>query len=135
MNNRLIGLLLFIPFVFVALWGIHYIHFVTNAQNVLLPIQGFDPRNFLSGHYIQYQINWSAADCHQADWDGICPKRAFPNVSRYYIPEHLVKPIEKALNTPITKPGQFPAAIVFAYQRGHKPIPKDLLINGNSVLK
>jgi len=125
MNNKLLAALLVIPFVIIAGWILYYTAFTTQAQSVTLPIQGYDPRNFLSGHYIRFQIDWDKADCHQADWNGICPRTAFAGIDRFYVPEDRASYLEGQLNSLDTR-----TEIVFAFQSNKRPIAKQLLING-----
>lgn len=38
---------------------------LSRGSQVVLPIEGFDPRDLLSGHYLTYRINYGAsADCY-----------------------------------------------------------------------
>lgn len=126
MNNKITNIFLLIPFVLICAWGMYYAHFVKNNADVILPIQGYDPRNLLSGHYIQFQINWDKADCFQLNWNGVCPKRDFAGIDRYYIPEDKAQQLERLINS------DSDAEILFAYKKGMRPIAKDLKINGVS---
>ena len=31
--------------------------------------------------HIEFKINWSEANCYQADWDGRCPKGDFAGIN------------------------------------------------------
>ena len=151
MNNKIVGILLALPFVLVCSWAMYYANFVSHAEDVTLPIRGYDPRNILSGHYIQFQIDWDIANCHQSDWNGICPRNEFKGINRYYVPENKAKSIERAINRTnqgvglvyfpvgehvnsdlamLSQTSRAAAEIVFAYKKGKRPIAKDLLING-----
>lgn len=125
MNNKVVAFLLAVPFVIVAGWMMYYTSFTHRAQEVVLPIQGYDPRNFLSGHYILFQIDWEHADCHQADWNGNCPRTAFTDINRFYVPENQAHSLERSIQSAHTR-----AKIVFAYQPGQRPVAKTLLLNG-----
>ncbi len=123
--NRIKTLFLFIPFIGMFSWAMYYGYFVKNATEVVLPITGYDPRNLLSGHYIEFQIDWSNANCQQADWHGSCPKGDFRGVNRYYVPENKAHELERLINN-----NRFMSEIVFAYKTGKRPVAKDLLIDG-----
>lgn len=44
---------------------------LSQGNQVLLPIEGFDPRDLLSGHYLTYRINYGAsAGCYRGQGDG-----------------------------------------------------------------
>ncbi len=122
-------ILLSIPFLVLAGWMSYALHFVRNAQEVVLPVQGYDPRNILSGHYIRFQIKWEQADCFQLDWNGVCPYKDFAEVDSYYVPENRARDLERKLNS-----SDYLAEIVFAYQPGVRPIAKEFRINGQTVL-
>lgn len=123
--NKLKTLFLLIPFIGLCSWAMYYVHFVRNAPEVTLPITGYDPRNLLSGHYIEFRIDWSRANCQQADWNGLCPRNDFSGVNRYYVPESKAHELERFVNST-----SFNTEIVFAYKKGFKPVVKDLLIEG-----
>ncbi len=108
----------------------YVLHFVRTAQEVVLPIQGYDPRNILSGHYIRFQINWEQADCYQVGWKGICPVANFTGIDTYYIPENQAYSLERELQSENNK-----MEVVFAYEPGRRPIPKELRMNGQTVLQ
>lgn len=95
-------------------------------QEVVLPIQGYDPRDLLSGHYLSYQIDWKRANCAQFE-AGICPTDDFPKEMRFYVPEHQAKRLEQLIfqNDPMTV-----FEIVFAYNPYAQPIAKQMRING-----
>ncbi len=130
MKNRLVVLFLCIPFFILASGMFYALHFVRTAQEVVLPIQGYDPRNILSGHYIRFQINWEQADCHQAGWNGVCPVYDFAGVNTYYIPENQAYSLERNLQSEDNK-----MEVVFAYESERRPIPKELRMNGRTLLQ
>lgn len=123
--NKIKTLILLIPFIGMCCWVFYYAHFVKNATEVILPITGYDPRNLLSGHYIEFQIDWSKANCRQADWRGSCPRGDFRGVNRYYVPENKAHELERLINN-----NRFVSEIVFAYKPGTRPVAKELLIDG-----
>ena len=121
--NKFRTFILLLPFIALCCWGMYYVHFVKNATPVVLPIMGYDPRNLLSGHYIEFQIDWSRANCYQAEWKGICPTKDFSRVRRFYVPENKARLLEGFLNN-----NQYKTEIVFAYKKGFRPIAKEMLI-------
>ena len=123
--NKIKTFILLIPFIGLCCWGMYYAHFVKNATEVVLPITGYDPRNLLSGHYIEFRIDWAKANCRQADWNGACPKGDFSGVSRFYVPENKAHELERLINN-----HQYNTEILFAYQAGKRPVAKELLIDG-----
>ena len=127
--NKVKTFILLIPFIGMLCWAMYYATFVKNATEVILPITGYDPRNLLSGHYIEFQIDWSKANCRQADWHGSCPKSEFQGINRYYVPENKARELEYLINN-----NQYTSEILFAYETGMRPVAKELLINGQPVL-
>ena len=123
--NKLKTFFLLSPFIGACAWAMYLGFFVLNAPKVILPITGYDPRNFLSGHYIEFRIDWAKADCNQLDWMGHCPKNDFIDVNRFYVPGDKAKRLESLINN-----SHISAQIAFAYKEGHRPIAKELLLNG-----
>ena len=123
-NNNGVKIALLIPFLVIFCWSMYYSNFIRNAKEVVLPISGYDPRNLLSGHYIEFRINWAKADCQQANWHGHCPVEEFRGVNRFYVPERNARQIERLIN------GQSSVKIVFAYEKGKDPVAKTMLIDG-----
>ena len=101
------------------------------SQQVVIAIQGYDPRSLLSGHYINYQIDWDKTDCWQFE-EGVCPRDDFRQIPhRFYVPQKDAGQLDRLLrfgNGNAAEPLQF--EIVFAYEKGRQPIAKTLLING-----
>lgn len=123
--NKIKTLFLFIPFIGMCCWAMYYAYIVKNVPEVVLPITGYDPRNLLSGHYIEFHIDWSKANCYQNNWNGVCPKNDFSGINRFYIPENSAVELEHIINN-----SRFNTEIAFAYKAGTRPIAKELLING-----
>lgn len=123
--NRIKTLFLFIPFIGMCCWAMYYAYFVKNATEVVLPITGYDPRNLLSGHYIDFRIDWSKANCYQAGWNGVCPMSDFRNATRFYVPENKARELERFINN-----NNFETSVIFAYQKGFRSVAKELLIEG-----
>ncbi len=125
-NNAFILLLL--PVVGIGAWVLYLASFTQSAEIITLPVRGYDPRNLLSGHYIQYQIDWERADCNQSNWKGVCPRNAFAGVDRFYVSENRAYALERQINAADVR-----AEIVFAYRSGHRPIARELVVNQTRI--
>lgn len=102
------------------------------APTVTLAITGYDPRDLLSGHYIQFQINWDKSDCAQFD-QGICPKDRIWGVQRFYIPEEFAPALDRRFRSAQLIGNKDKAdtfEVIYAYPQNARPTPKQLLING-----
>ena len=85
----------------------------------------YDPRDLLSGHYLQLKLNWQKTDCLQFE-DRKCPKDRFAPVYRFYIPEQEAQNLEKLIRNPDTK-----TELIFTYPEKREPKIKELWINGS----
>jgi len=128
----LIGLL-FLPVVCLALW-IGFLSFQRNTfGEVKVVITGYDPRDLLSGRYIAYQIDWDKTDCTQFE-NHICPQKEFCKEAkwgrqcRFYVPEMDALWLDRLFATRFENEKTF--EVIYAYQKGSKPIAKNLLIDG-----
>lgn len=108
---------------------------IYSGKEVALRIKGYDPRSLLSGHYIQYQIDWENSDCGQFE-NGVCPRvefnRAFfsgywGNSGRFYVSEKQAADLDRAVRSDDNV-----AEIVYSYRKGQKPYARRLLINGKT---
>lgn len=54
-----------------ASWAVTH-HQAQQGQEWLIPIQGYDPRDLLRGHYVQYRYDWPASP-HQPAESAITP--------------------------------------------------------------
>ncbi len=108
-----------------------------SGQEVVVRIGGYDPRSVLSGHYIQYQIDWNNTDCSQFE-DNVCPEKDFMRTlnsydwwggwrGRFYVSEKEAETLDKAVRNSDNK-----AEIVYSYKKGRRPYALRLLINGQS---
>ena len=86
------------PAVLLAVWAGYLLWQISAGMPVNIKLRGFVPRDFLAGQYISYVLDWEATDCAQFA-QGICPKDEFgsygKNRGRFYVPEHLAKPLEQ----------------------------------------
>ncbi|MBU0655726.1 MAG: GDYXXLXY domain-containing protein [Gammaproteobacteria bacterium] len=124
----------------------------SSGEQVILPIEGFDPRDLLSGHYLIYQVDYGLeTGCTEHDVEtSIClrPQRqmfaadALPEdctlfirgycdgsadfragIERFYIPEEYAEALEKQVRD---KRGEL---VLSVDSQGNAAI-RDLLING-----
>lgn len=133
--NKLIPILFLIPVLFLAIWVNVLKIRQENGQPVTVRIMGYDPRDLLSGHYIQYQIDWNKTDCTQFE-KGICPQKEFYTTKRrgrpitnlrFYIPEENATQLDRLFRI---RSDQLTFEVVYAYRKGVQPLAKQLLING-----
>ncbi len=81
----LIGLLVPVAALFIWVAGIEVKY--SGSPKVLIKAEGYDPRDLLSGHYLQLRLNWHDTDCKQFA-DNECPRNRFEYTYRFYLPEH-----------------------------------------------
>lgn len=126
MKKKVLIILLFFPLAALTVWTGWLGTTRGLRQAVELPIQGYDPRDLLSGHYLSYQIDWEHANCAQFE-KGVCPVDDFPKAMRFYVPEHQAKRLETLIfkRDPMTI-----FSMVFAYKPHAYPIAKQMRING-----
>ncbi|MCM1323589.1 MAG: GDYXXLXY domain-containing protein [Acetobacter sp.] len=96
------------------------------GREVVVRLQGYDPRDLLSGHYILYQLDWDKTDCAQFE-NGVCPRAAFDRTGRFYVNENKAKALENVIRDKANK-----TEMLFSYRKGVKPLALRLLVNGKS---
>lgn len=132
MNKKIIIIVLITPFVLLMLWTGSLFATKNSGVDIKLPVMGYDPRDLLSGHYIQYQIDWEKADCSQFE-DGICHKDKFCKDARwgrqcrFYVPEEYAGQLDKLFWQRNSEDMIF--EVVYSYSKNRKAIAKQLLIN------
>jgi len=91
MKNKSLVLAFLIPAIALASWVLVLSHERRSGDEVKVVIKGYDPRDLLSEHYIQYEIDWEKTDINQF-WQYQSYKDDFGTESkcgsqcRYYIP-------------------------------------------------
>lgn len=96
MKKQISILLLTIPAIILLGW-LGMLHFpYVSAPKVTIAVSGYDPRDLLSGHYLNLRLDWDKTECKQFA-DNICPKERFKENYRYYLPEEEAKAAEKEL--------------------------------------
>ena len=139
MPKNIFAVILIVPLICLMCWtGVLFMD-RQSGQEVRVSIQGYDPRDLLSGHYIQYQINWDKTDCSQFE-DGVCPQDEFcmqatwGRQCRFYVPENDAAELDRLFaESRFGKSNNF--EVVYSYKKGRKPIAKQLLINGDDWRK
>lgn len=133
MDKKLLLFILVVPFIGLLSWTIWLYTQQMSGQEIKVAVSGYDPRDLLSGRYIEYTIDWNRTDCTQFA-DGICPKDEFckeaslARVCRFYIPEEKAEQLTRLFWKRNTTDMVF--EVVYSYHKGAKPLAKQLLING-----
>ena len=152
--NRRLGLAiaLLIPIVALGAMTLLKNHLRQSGVIITLPIEGFDPRDLLSGHYLSYTVDYAAGDCpSNTDAAAVCiePERsitaadAIPtpctvyiigscatgrfeaDIERFYIPEAYAGLLDQKVRN---KQG----ALELSVNNNGKAVIRDLLIDGVS---
>lgn len=133
MSKKVIAVILSLPILFLGIWGIHLNIQKDSGIEVRIPITGYDPRDLLSGHYIQYKIDWDKFDCDFSIADNFCRDKVWNEQQRFYIPEKYAKKLDNLFREKDNKNMLF--EVIYSYKKGRKPIAKELLINGENWKK
>lgn len=125
-NKKLLAALTF-PIVFLALWT-GWLQYQRRAvvRRVTVSTDGYDPRDLLSGHYVNLRPDWQQTDCTQFDGN-VCPEKDFKRFYIYYLPEQDAPLLEKLMRKQNNRPK---TDLVFIYSPGKEPVPENLLIDG-----
>ena len=149
-----LALAIALPLALLAANATWHLYKLSQGVEIRLPIQGFDPRDLLSGHYLIYQVDYglgdfcpptthsqrqphtlclypkqsdATADCATA-LKGFCSNDGFKaGIERFYIPEQYAAPLDQAIR------GQ-KGEIVIMVKDGKASV-KDLLIEGKPWLE
>ena len=126
MKNKIIYGLLFLPLFIMGSIMAYYLS-VSNFQKVRIAVEGYDPKNLISGYYMQLSLNWQKTDCKQFK-DNICPQFEFNRIYNFYINLSQSPKLSEVVNS-----GR--AELLFSYQKGKEPLIVDLLIDGQTYKK
>lgn len=133
MKTKILAISFALPFICLLLWTLELTWQRSQGTEVIVSVMGYDPRDLLSGHYIQYQIDWNRTDCSQFP-GGNCPKEHFCKEARwgrqcrFYIPEKHARELDDLFRKRNNDTMKF--EVIYSYQRGQAAIAKQLLING-----
>lgn len=125
MKNKLLYSLLYIPALVLSGVMIYYTT-ESNFSKVEIAVQGYDPKDFFSGYYMNLQPNWEKTDCSQFE-NNVCPVQEFRPVYNYYIRREQSAKLSQKVNAGDVK-------LVFSYAKGHMPMVVDLKVDGVSYL-
>lgn len=133
MKKQFLAGIFFLPLICLMSWTVFLSVTRNQGTEVKVAVMGYDPRDLISGHYIAYQIDWGKTDCTQFP-DKKCPAREFCREARwgrqcrFYIPEEYAKKLDDLFRRRSSEGTRF--EVIYAYRTGHKPMAKELLING-----
>jgi uncharacterized membrane-anchored protein len=73
MNRRALLFVVALPVTYMAFWLASLALVVSSAKEITLRVEGYDPRDLLSGHYLRYQVNYGISIPNDLANDGdIC---------------------------------------------------------------
>lgn len=124
MKKYVVLFFILLPSIFFVFWVISLNNQLQQGQEVRIQIQGYDPRDLLSGHYILYQNNLQSVE--QKTVNTLCVKKDFYGSHRFYIPEANAEELDKLFRSS-SRENHF--EIIYSCVKGRKPIAKKLLIN------
>ena len=133
MKMKILAVCFALPFVCLVLWTLHLSWQRSHGTEVKVAVTGYDPRDLLSGHYIQYQIDWEKTDCSQFP-NRTCPQKDFCHEARwgrqcrFYIPEKYAQELDDLFRHRNDTDMKF--EVVYSYFPGREAIATQLLING-----
>lgn len=119
-----LALALIFPIIFLGIWAAHTDYKINNAPEITIRAEGYDPRDLISGHYLNLRLNWQDTDCRQFK-DHLCHPNRFDSVYNFYLPEDDASEMDRIIQRRKVK-----IDLVFAYPKNKQPHLKRLLING-----
>lgn len=133
MKTKILAVSFALPFICLLLWTLDLAWQRSHGKEVTVSVMGYDPRDLLSGHYIQYQIDWARTDCSQfpgreCPRENFCKEARWGRQCRFYIPEDKAKELDDLFRKRNNDTMKF--EVVYSYHRGQTAIAKQLLING-----
>jgi hypothetical protein len=73
MDKRVAYLIVLVPVIGMALWLGWLCILVARAPEVVLRVEGYDPRDLLSGHYLTYRVQYGVEAVHNAPFqEDVC---------------------------------------------------------------
>ncbi len=119
-----LALALAFPIVVLGVWAAKTDYQIKNAPEITIRAEGYDPRNLISGHYLNLRLNWQETDCSQFK-DNLCHPGRFNSIYAYYLPEDAAAEMDRIIRRRNVK-----IDLVFAYPKNKQPYLKKLLVNG-----
>jgi uncharacterized membrane-anchored protein len=68
MNKRALLFVVALPVAYMALWLVSLVVTVSSAKEITLEVEGYDPRDLLSGHYLTYRVSYGEAVSKAGDY-------------------------------------------------------------------
>ena len=126
MKNKILAALLFLPIVVLGSYML-YLHCLSNFKKVEVAVQGYDPKDFFSGHYMYLHLDWDKTDCAQFAGN-VCPKKDFNENYTFYIKKEQSDKLTQKVNAGVVK-------LQFSYSHGFEPIVTDLFVDEKSFME
>lgn len=125
MKNKILYSLLFLP---VVALGVQMLRLdsLTHFSQVEVVVQGYDPKDFFAGYYMNLRPDWENTDCSQFA-DSTCPRNDFASNYSFYIQRGQSDELTQAVNAGMAK-------LVFSYCAGRQPMIVDLLVDDKSYI-
>lgn len=141
MKKKYLLLILLVPVICLFLWSCFLEYDKNSGQKILVSIKGYDPRDLLSGHYIQYVIDWDKTDLNQFNNKPFTQQDFIRSLNkkslRFYVSEKYSKQLDNILaqNTTFNFvingfENKYNVEVIYSYKKGKHPIATYLLING-----
>lgn len=124
-----LAIALIFPIIVLGSWSAYTDYKIENAPEITIRAEGYDPRNLISGHYLNLRLNWQETNCRQFK-DNLCHPNRFKSVYNYYLPEDAAMAMDKIIRSHRLK-----IDLVFAYPKDKQPHLKRLLVNGQKWKK
>lgn len=125
-NRGLLIFLLFLPLLVLTLWaGELELRYIMSPK-IYVSATGYDPRDLLSGRYLNLQLQWDNTDCSQFK-DQKCHEDRFTKTYRYYLPEADAIRLDR-----VVMQRKINLMLEFAYPKNGAPIIRELLIDGKN---
>lgn len=99
MNKKLIKGAILLPFIILILWVIMLQSQTITGKTIKLYVNGYDPRDILSGHYLSLSIDIKKNQClltKKRD-EIICQGHPFKRVYKYYLAEEQGKELDRLI--------------------------------------
>ncbi len=133
MKAKILAICFAIPFFCLLIWTLSLAWHQHHGTEIKVSIAGYDPRDLLSGHYIQYEIDWDHTDCTQfpqtiCPFQDFCKEARWGRQCRFYIPEKYAEQLDALFRKRNNEDMKF--EVVYSYHPNKQAIAKQLLING-----
>jgi len=143
MKKKYLLLILLVPVICLFLWGCFLEYTKNSGQKILVSVKGYDPRDLLSGQYIQYVIDWDKTDLTQFNNKTFTQQDFIKSLNkkslRFYVSEKYSKQLDSILSQNTTfnfmingLQEKYKVEVIYSYKKGNHPIATHLLINGEN---